>query len=141
MKKLTILLTAVLFVPLLSSAQEYSDKIQEAYTQAEIEAIVAQDPNELLFREYMADRAASIQKRRGDLSSIPNITELNDIKKNDNVADITVENFDIESFNPLAYELDLENTVHQYRIGDTDRVVQILSENRTRHLFDSGQWY
>jgi len=139
MKKLTILLAAVLFVPVISSAQQSSEKIQEAYTQAEIEAIVAQDPNELAFREFMADRAATVQKKRGDLSSLPNITELNDIKKNENVADITVENFDIESFNPLAYELDLENTVHHYRIGDTDRVVQILSENRTRHLFDSGQ--
>lgn len=138
MKKLTILLTAALILPVLASAQQ-SEKIQQAYTQEEIDAIVAQDPNEMAFLEFMADRAVNVQTMRGDISSLPEISELNTLAKNDDIPEVTAENFDPETFNPLAYELDLENTNYQYRLGDTDQVVQILSENRTRHLFDTGQ--
>lgn len=138
MKKLTILLAAALILPVLAIAQQ-SDKIQQAFTQAEIDAIIAQDPNEMAFLEFMADRAVQVQTMRGDISSLPEIGELNALAKNDDVPEVTAENFDPETFNPLAYDIDLENTVHQYRIGDTDQVVQILSKNRTRHLFDTGQ--
>lgn len=138
MKKLTILLAAALFLPVLASAQQ-SEKIQQAYTQAEIDAIIAQDPNEMAFLEFMADRAINVQQMRGDISSIPDISEINALAKNDDIPEVTAENFDAETFNPLAYNLDLENTVHHYRLGDTDQVVQILSKNRTRHLFDTGQ--
>lgn len=138
MKKLTTLLAAALIVPVLATAQQ-SEKIQQAYTQEEIEAIVAQDPNEMAFLEYMADRAVQVQTMRGDISSLPEISELNDLAKNNDIPEITAENFNAESFNPLAYDLDLENTNYQYRLGDTDQVVMILSKNRTRHLFDTGQ--
>ncbi len=138
MKKLIILLVAAFVLPVLASAQQ-SDKIQQAYTQEEIDAIVAQDPNEMAFLEYMADRAVNLQTMRGDISAMPEISELNALKKNASIPDVNAENFSAETFNPLAYNLDLENTVYQYRLGDTDQVVQILSENRTRHLFDSGQ--
>lgn len=137
MKKLITLLAVALCVPVLSMAQ-YSEKIQAAFTPAEIEAIVAADPNEMLFLEYMADRSATMQKRRGDISAMPEISELNDLRKNENIAEINAENFNIETFNPLAYDLELENTVQYFRIGDTDNVVQILSKRRTRHLFDNG---
>lgn len=138
MKKLTILLAAALIAPALATAQQ-SEKIQEAYTQAEIDAIVAQDPNEMVFLEYMADRAVQVQTMRGDISSLPEISELNALAKNEDIPEVTAENFDAETFNPLAYNLDLENTNYQYRLGDSDQVVMILSKNRTRHLFDSGQ--
>ncbi len=138
MKKFIILLVAVFVFPVLASAQQ-SDKIQQAYTQEEIDAIIAQDPNEMAFLEYMADRAVNMQTMNGDISALPEISELNALKKNSSIPDVNAENFDAEAFNPLAYNLDLENTVYQYRLGNSNQVVQILSENRTRHLFDSGQ--
>lgn len=138
MKKLTILLIVAFIAPVLAIAQQ-SSKIQEAYTQEEIDAIVAQDPNEMAFLEFMAERAVSVQAMNGDISAMPEISELNAQKKNSAIPDVTAENFDAETFNPLAYNLDLENNIFQYRIGETNQVVQILSENRTRHLFDTGQ--
>lgn len=136
MKKL-IFMCAILVAPLMAEAQ-YSSKITEAYTQAEIDAIVAQDPNELLFLEFMAEHATSVQKMRGDLSALPDISTLNALAKNENIAPVSAENFDLETFNPLAYNLDLEHDMPQYRLGDSDRVLQVLSKPRARHLFDNG---
>lgn|SRR5690554_5994678 len=138
MKKLTLLLAVVIMVPVAAMAQQ-SSKIQQAFTQEEIDAIVAQDPNEMAFLEYMADRAVTVQTKNGDISSVPDISELNSLKKNNNIPDVDASNFSVETFNPLAYNLDLENNVLYYRLGDSNQVIQILSENRTRHLFDSGQ--
>ncbi len=138
MKKLTILLALFIVAPAVTMAQE-SSKIKQAYTPAEIEAIVAQDPNELAFLEYMADRAVSVQTRTGDLSSVADISTLNSLKKNANIPDVTADNFNVETFNPLAYDLDIKNNIFYYRLGDSNQLIQILSENRTRHLFDSGQ--
>lgn len=138
MKRLTFLFATLLFVPVLLSAQG-SEKIQQAYTQAEIEAIVAQDPNELAFLEYAADRMAERQTMRGDISSMPEISELNALRKNNDIPEVNASNFNLTTFNPLAYDIDYDNKLHQYRIGDTDQVIQILSFQRVRHLFDSGQ--
>lgn len=138
MKRLTFLLTLLICLPFAISAQ-HSDKLQQAFTAEEIAAIEAQDVNEIAFLEFMVDRAATVQTMRGDISSMPNITELNSLAKNSNIPEVNANNFNLETFNPLAYEIDLDNEVHYYRIGDTDQVVQILSEQRTRHLFDSGQ--
>jgi len=138
MKKLIILLLAAFVLPVVASAQQ-SSKIQQAFTQEEIEAIVTQDPNEMAFLEYMADRAANVRTMNGDISAMPEISELNALKKNASIPDVNADNFNVETFNPLAYNLDIENTVYQFRLGNTNQVVQILSENRTRHLFDSGQ--
>lgn len=138
MKKLTLLLAVVIMVPVAAMAQQ-SSKIQQAFTQEEIDAIVAQDPNEMAFLKYMADRAVTVQTKNGDISSVPDISELNSLKKNNNIPDVDASNFSVETFNPLAYNLDLENNVLYYRLGDSNQVIQILSENRTRHLFDSGQ--
>lgn len=117
---------------------QHSDKLTEAFTAAEIEAIAAQDPNELLFLEYFAEHATSVQRMRGDLSSLPDISELNQLAKNESIAPISAENFDKDSFNPLAYNLDIEHDMPQYRLGNSDRVVQVLSKPRARHLFDNG---
>ena len=138
MKRLTVLLTFLIGLPIAMSAQ-HSEKLQQAFTQEEIAAIEAQDVNELAFLEFMIDRAATVQTMRGDISAMPDISELNSLAKNDDIAEVNAENFNLEAFNPLAYEINLDNEVHYYRIGETDEVVQILSEQRTRHLFDSGQ--
>lgn len=138
MKRLTFLLTLLIALPLAISAQ-HSEKLQQAFTAEEIAAIEAQDVNELAFLEYMVDRAASVKTMSGDISSMPNISELNSLAKNADIPEVNAQNFNIESFNPLAYDINLDNEVHYYRIGNTDQVVQILSEQRTRHLFDSGQ--
>lgn len=138
MKRLTFFLTLLIGLPLAISAQ-HSEKLQQAFTAEEIATIEAQDVNELAFLEFMVDRAATIQTMRGDLSAMPDISELNTLAKNADIPEVNAENFDIESFNPLAYDIDLDNEVHYYRIGNSDQVVQILSEQRTRHLFDSGQ--
>lgn len=138
MKRLAFLLTLLIGLPLAISAQ-HSEKLQQAFTAEEIAAIEAQDVNELAFLEYMVDRAATVQTMRGDISAMPDISELNSLAKNDDIPEVNAENFDLETFNPLAYDINLDNEVRYYRIGNTDQVVQILSEQRTRHLFDSGQ--
>jgi hypothetical protein len=138
MKRLTFLLTALIILPFAMSAQ-HSEKIQQAYTAEEIEAIVAQDPNELAFLEFAADRMAERQTMRGDLSSMPEISELNAQRKNSSIPEINASNFSLATFNPLAYSINLDNEVHYYRIGDTDQVIQVLSFQRVRHLFDTGQ--
>lgn len=132
-------MSVVLLAPLMADAQ-YSDKLTEAYTAAEIAAIAAQDPNELLFLEFVAEHCTSVQRMRGDLSALPDISAINELARNENISPITAENFNIETFNPLAYNLDLENNMPQFRIGDSDRVVQILSKPRARHLFDNGMY-
>lgn len=137
MKKIILIFALAAAIPVIGMAQA-SEKVQQAFTQAEIDAIVAQDPNELEFLGYFANRAANMQTMRGDISSMPEISTLNALAKNANVPEINAGNFDIATFNPLAYNLDFDNEVYHYRIGDTDQVVQILSEQRVRFLFDNG---
>lgn len=138
MKHLTFLFAALFIVPVMMHAQG-SEKIQQAYTQAEIEAIFAQDPNELAFLEFAADRMTNRQTMRGDISTMPDISELNSLRKNSAIPELNATNFNLLEFNPLAYDINLDNEVHYYRIGDSDQVIQILSFQRVRHLFDSGQ--
>jgi hypothetical protein len=48
---------------------------------------------------------------------------------------LNAQNFNKDTFNPLLYNLDLDNKLAYYRIGDTGQILQILSEQRCRSLF------
>ncbi len=137
MKKLLTAFSVALLIPFFSMAQA-NEKLQQAFSQEEIDAIAAQGQNEIDFWNYFANRAATVQTMTGDLSSMPEISELNSLRRNQNIPEVSAGSFNADAFNPLAYDLDLDNQVYYYRVGNTDQVVQIMSEQRLRHLFNNG---
>ncbi|TVR40436.1 MAG: hypothetical protein EA392_04100 [Cryomorphaceae bacterium] len=137
MKKLLTALSVALLIPFFSMSQA-NEKLQQALSQDEIDAIAAQGENEIAFWNYYANRAATVQTMTGDLSSMPEISELNSLRKNQNIPEVNAGNFNANAFNPMAYNLDIDNQVYYYRVGNTDQVVQIMSEQRIRHLFNNG---
>ena len=134
MKKIFSLL--LLALPLMAIAQQTS-KLEQAFTSEEIAAMKASNAKEVAYLEFKADKIYNVQDLAGkkDISSIPDIAEINAKAKSADTAELNAENFDKESFNPLLYNLSLDNQFEYYRIGDTGQLLQIISEQRCRSLF------
>jgi hypothetical protein len=134
MKKIVSLL--LLALPLFAIAQGTS-KLEQVYTAEEIATMRAADAKEVAYLEFKADKIYNVQDLAGkkDISSTPDISEINAKAKNPNTPALTAENFDKDTFNPLLYNLDIDNKFEYYRIGDTGQLLQIISEQRCMSLF------
>jgi len=134
MKKIFSLMLMAL--PFMAIAQQTS-KLEQAFTAKEIAAMKASDPKEVAYLEFKADKIYNVQDLAGkkDISETPDISEINALAKSADTPELNAQNFDKDTFNPLLYNLDLDNKFAYYRIGDTGQILQILSEQRCRSLF------
>jgi len=134
MKKIFSLMLMAL--PFMAIAQQNS-KLEQAFTSEEIASMKASDPKEVAYLEFKADKIYNVQDLAGkkDISDFPDISEINAKAKSSNTPQLNAENFDKDTFNPLLYNLNLDNQFEYYRIGDTGQILQILSEQRCRSLF------
>jgi hypothetical protein len=134
MKKILSLMLMAL--PFMAIAQQTS-KLEQAFTTEEITAMKATNPKELAYLEFKADKIYNVQDLAGkkDISNIPDISEINSKAKSADTPELNAQNFNKDTFNPLLYNLDLDNKFAYYRIGDTGQLLQILSEQRCKSLF------
>lgn len=134
MKKIFSLL--LLALPFMAIAQQ-SSKLEQAYTANEIATMKAADAKEVAYLEFKADKIYNVQDLAGkkDISDLPDISEINAKAKNADTPELNAENFNKDTFNPLLYNLNLDNQFATYRIGDTGQLLQIISEQRCRSLF------
>jgi hypothetical protein len=134
MKKIFSLLLMAL--PFMAIAQQTS-KLEQAFNSKEIASMKASDPKEVAYLEFKADKIYNVQDLAGkkDISETPDISEINALAKRADTPELNAQNFDKDTFNPLLYNLDLDNKFAYYRIGDTGQILQILSEQRCRSLF------
>jgi hypothetical protein len=134
MKQIFSLLLMAL--PFMALAQQTS-KLEQAFTAEEIAAMKATDAKEVAYLEFKADKIYNVQDLAGrkDISDLPDISEINAKAKNAETLELNAENFNKETFNPLLYNLNLDNQFEYYRIGDTGQLLQIISEQRCRSLF------
>lgn len=134
MKKIFSLLLMAL--PFMAIAQQTS-KLEQAFTSEEIASMKAADAKEVAYLQFKADKIYNVQDLAGkkDISSIPDISEINAKAKSADTPELNAENFNKETFNPLLYNLNLDNQFEYYRIGDTGQLLQIISEQRCRSLF------
>jgi hypothetical protein len=134
MKKIFSLMLIAL--PFMAIAQQTS-KLEQAYTKEELASMKATNAKEVAYLEFKADKIYNVQDLAGkkDISDLPDISEINALAKSADTPALNAQNFNKDTFNPLLYNLDLDNKLAYYRIGDTGQILQILSEQRCRSLF------
>lgn len=133
MKKLFIML-AIVMISSFTMAQEVSEKVEAAFSPEEIQEL-QQDPEQLEYWNFYADNVFVYNVDAKNWQDFDDISTLQ--PKSDNTPVLTTENFDPETFNPLLYDIELEDKEIQYfKIGDTGEVLMIYSHLRFDVLFD-----
>lgn len=132
--------TIVLFLLFASSAllAQTNSKISEAYTPEEIASLEKSNPQELSFLEFKALQCVFVQDLSGkkDISDINDIQEINKYARNGKEVKIVPAELNQSNFNVLMFDLGPNHNVMYFRIGDTGKLLQILSEERCRALYE-----
>lgn len=130
----------VLFLLFASSAllAQTNSKISEAYTPEEIASLQKSNVQELNFLEFKASQCVFIQNLSGkkDISDMADIEEINKYARNGKEVKFVPAELNQSNFNVLMFDLGADHNMMYYRIGNTGKLLQILSEERCRALYE-----
>lgn len=132
--------TIALFLLFASSAlfAQTNSKLAEAFTPEEIASLEKSNPSELSFLEFKASQCVFVQDLSGkkDISDMADIQEINKYARNGKEVKIVPSELNQSNFNVLMFDLGSDHNMMYYRIGDTGKLLQILSEERCRALYE-----
>lgn len=130
-------LFTLMFISITVVSGQSLTKVNQAFSSEEIAIMKNANPEELSFLEFKAEHCVIVQDLSGkkDVSDIEDISTMNKYARNANEVQIKGNNFVLEEFNVLLFDLDLKNKKAYYRIGDTGQIMQILSDERCRELY------
>lgn len=137
MNRVILSAVAVVFLTSLCGAQS-NNKLQEAFSAEEISKL---NESEKAYLVYKADRCYAVQDLSGkkDISTFPDVSELNDKAVKELNTPISSDQFEAASFNPVLFDFGKNAKMAYFRIGDTGKILKIYSEQRCRSLFEETE--
>lgn len=129
MKKLLFVLLCVLSFDGLF-AQQANAKVLQALSKAEISKL---QPNELDYLNFLSENLVIISSMPEKAGALEDFSTLGrkDGKAND------VKMLDLNQFNPLLFSIPIQkDKVTAYKVGDTGKVITVLSQDRLDVLYE-----